>query len=48
MYKLAELYKTLGENEKVIYYEKMAKDLLRRLWDNKIEYEIRKHYRPDN
>ena len=48
MYKLAEVYKTLGENEKVIYYEKMAKDLLQRLWDNKIEYEIRKHYRPGN
>lgn len=45
MYKLAELYKTMGETIKVTYYEKMAKDLLTRIWDKKIELEIRKHYR---
>jgi nucleotide-binding universal stress UspA family protein len=45
MYKLSELYKILGNDEKVEYYDKMAKDLLQRLWDKKIENEIRKHYR---
>jgi two-component SAPR family response regulator len=45
MYKLAELCKTMGETIKVTYYEKMAKDLLTRIWDKKIELEIRKHYR---
>lgn len=46
MYKLAELHKIVGDHEKVAYYEKMAKDLLQRLWDRKIDYEIRKHYKP--
>lgn len=46
MYKLAELYKIIGDNENVEYYEKMAKDLLQRLWDKKIEHEIRTHYKP--
>ena len=45
MYKLAEIYKSMGETTKVAYYEKMAKDLLTRIWDKKIELEIRKHYR---
>lgn len=45
MYKLVELYKITGDDEKVGYYDKMAKDLLQRLWDKKIENEIRKHYR---
>jgi hypothetical protein len=26
----------------------MATELLRRLWDKKIEYEIRKHYKPNS
>jgi two-component SAPR family response regulator len=47
MYKLAKLYKFLGDDAQVSYYEKMASDLLRRLWDKKIEYEIRTHYRSD-
>lgn len=45
MYKLAELYKTMGDSTKTAYYEKMAKDLLTRIWDKKIELEIRKHFR---
>ncbi len=45
MYKLAELYKTMGDSTKTAYYDKMAKDLLTRIWDKKIELEIRKHYR---
>lgn len=45
MYKLAELYKTMDDSTKTAYYEKLAKDLLTRIWDKKIEFEIRKHYR---
>lgn len=48
MYKLAKLYKTLGDDEKMTYYEKMARDILRRLWDKKIEFEIRRHYKSDS
>jgi hypothetical protein len=48
MYKLAKLYKILGDDAQVAYYEKMATELLRRLWDKKIEYEIRKHYKPNS
>ncbi len=48
MYKLAKLYKILGDEIKVEHYEKMATELLRRLWDKKIEYEIRKHYKPNS
>lgn len=45
MYKLAELYSKLGDNPKANYYDNMAKELLARLWDKKIEQDIRKHYR---
>jgi len=48
MYKLAEAHKIIGDNAKAGYYDNMAKDLLARLWDKKIEFEIRKHYRSDN
>ncbi len=48
MYKLAKLYKILGDDLQVAYFEKMATELLRRLWDKKIEYEIRKHYKPNS
>ena len=48
MYKLAEVHKIIGDNAKAGYYDNMAKDLLARLWDKKIELEIRKHYRPGN
>ena len=48
MYKLAEVYRTIGDNAKAKYYENMAKDLLARLWDKKIEMEIRKHYKSGN
>lgn len=47
IYQLAKVHKILGNNEKMEYYDKMAQDLLRRLWDKKIEYEIRMHYRSD-
>jgi len=48
MYKLAEVHKIIGDNAKAGYYDNMAKDLLARLWDKKIEFEIIKHYRPGN
>lgn len=44
MYKLAELHKKTGDLAKANYYDDMAKELLARLWDKKIEQEIRKHY----
>jgi len=48
MYKLAEVYRIIGDNVKGKYYDTMAKDLLARLWDKKIEQEIRKHYKSGN
>lgn len=48
MYKLAEAYKIIGDNAKAGYYDNMAKDLLARLWDKKIEFEIIKHYKSGN
>ena len=47
MYKLVKLYKITGNEEKMNYYEKMASEILRRLWDKKIEFEIRRHYKQD-
>ena len=44
MYKLAKLYEITGDQVQSDYYEKLATDLLQRLWNKKIEYEIRKHY----
>jgi nucleotide-binding universal stress UspA family protein len=46
MYKLSNLHKVLGNDDKVEYYDKMATKLLQRLWDKKIEFEIRQHYKP--
>lgn len=48
IYKLAEVYGIIGDNAKAEYYDNMAKNLLGRLWDKKIEHEIRKHYRSRN
>lgn len=48
MYKLAEVHKIMGDSVKTGYYKNMAKDLLSRLWDKKIEQEIRKHYESSN
>jgi len=44
-YKLAESYRKIGNDEIADYYENKAKALLARLWDQKIEFEIRKHYK---
>ncbi len=45
MYKLAEVYSMKGDTDKSIFYENMAKEILSKLWDRKIEEEIRRHYR---
>lgn len=45
MKRLAEAYNKLEEDTKSLYYENMAKEILSRLWDKKIEEKIRKHYR---
>ncbi len=45
MYKLAQIYRKIGEEGRATFYDNMAKDLLSKLWDKKIEMEIRKHYK---
>jgi len=45
MKKLAELYNKSGDTNKSLFYENMAKEILSKLWDKKIEEEIRRHYR---
>jgi nucleotide-binding universal stress UspA family protein len=45
IYKLSEVYKMIGNSVKSDYYDNLAKTILARLWDKKIELEIRKHYR---
>lgn len=47
-YKLAEVFKKIGDNSRAEHYNKTAEELLARLWDKKIEHEIRKHYRQNN
>ena len=44
MYKLAELHRKIGDITEANYYDNMARELLAKLWDKKIEQEIRKHY----
>jgi len=43
--KLVELYNKLGDPNKSLFYENMAKEILTKLWDRKIEAEIRRYYR---
>jgi nucleotide-binding universal stress UspA family protein len=43
--KLAEVHRILGDTAKAEHFDKMAKDISARLWDKKIELEIRRHYR---
>jgi nucleotide-binding universal stress UspA family protein len=44
IYKLAEIHRAIDDIAKADYYDDMAKKLLRSLWDETIEQEIRKHY----
>ena len=43
--KLSEVHRILGDTAKAEHFDKMAKDISARLWDKKIELEIRRHYR---
>lgn len=43
--KLMELYHKIGDTSKSLFYQNMAKEILSKLWDRKIEAEIRRHYR---
>lgn len=45
IYKLAEVHDIMGDKAKSNYYNNMAKELLTRLWDKKIEEKIRNHYK---
>ncbi|MDP2237736.1 MAG: universal stress protein [Bacteroidales bacterium] len=45
MHKLTEIYDKTGDAVKSLYYKNMAKEILSKLWDRKIEVEIRRHYR---
>ena len=42
--KLAEIHDKLGNIEKSLYYKDIARDILIKTWDKKIEEDIRKHY----
>jgi nucleotide-binding universal stress UspA family protein len=44
IYKLAIVHRATDDIAKADYYDDMAKKLLRSLWDETIEQEIRKHY----
>ncbi len=45
IYKLAEVHRKIDNSAKANYYDNMAKKLLARLWDEKIEQEIRNYYK---
>ncbi|MBN1182686.1 MAG: universal stress protein [Bacteroidales bacterium] len=45
MYRIANLYKKLGQETEAALYDSMAKEILSRLWDKKIEFEVRKLYK---
>ena len=47
MYRIANLYKKLGQETEATLYDNMAKEVISRLWDKKIEFEIRKLYKND-
>lgn len=42
---LIHLYEKMGENEKSKNYSLKLDEILRRLWDKRIEFEIRRHYK---
>lgn len=45
MYKLVTVYQQLNNNTRAKYFDDLASEITSRLWDRKIEVEIRKHYR---
>ena len=42
---IAKIYEELGKTKKAQHYKNMAKDIYDHMWDEKIEREIRKHYK---
>jgi nucleotide-binding universal stress UspA family protein len=44
LYRIAKLYRILGDATKALQYENTAVELMNRIWDKKIEGNIRKHY----
>jgi len=44
IYKLAVVHEKIGNSAKANYYDDMARKLIARLWDEKIDQEIRKYY----
>jgi len=42
---IARLYKKTGDDGQAGYYNKKVDEILRRLWDEKVEIDIRKHFR---
>jgi universal stress protein E len=45
LFGIAKVYDRLGDEEMAAQYRKMAREVLVRIYDSKIEEEIRKHYR---
>jgi len=45
---LIRLYEKLGEEEQAKIYKQKLDEILSRLWDKKIEFEIRRHYKINN
>lgn len=43
--RLVKIYEKLGEEEEAKSYSQKLDEILRRLWDKKIEFEIRSHYK---
>lgn len=41
---LAKTYKSIGENEKSLMFQKLASEIMSKSWDPKIEKNTRKHY----
>ena len=44
IYKLSVVHEKIGNSAKANYYDDMARKLIARLWDEKIDQEIRKYY----
>lgn len=42
---IAKVYEKSGDNKNAEKYNNMAKEILARIWDRKIEIEIRKFYK---
>ncbi|MBI9064662.1 MAG: universal stress protein [Marinilabiliaceae bacterium] len=45
LYSISKLYNKLGKQQEAKSYETSAEELMKRIWDKKIEAEIRSHYK---